>query len=77
MAYDVETGDELWQTRLTTMANGYPITYAVDGTQYVAFGAGNNPAATSWTTVIPDDLLSDLKNPRIGGNAIFVFALPQ
>ena len=77
LAYDVETGDELWQTRLTTMANGYPITYAVDGTQYVAFGAGNNPAATSWTTVIPDDLLSDLKNPRIGGNAIFVFALPQ
>ncbi len=77
LAYDVETGDELWQTRLTTMANGYPITYAVDGTQYVAFGAGNNPAATSWSTVIPDDLLSDLKNPRVGGNAIFVFALPQ
>ena len=77
LAYDVETGDELWQTRLTTMANGYPITYAVDGTQYVAFGAGNNPAASSWSTVIPDDLLSDLKNPRVGGNAIFVFALPQ
>ncbi len=76
-AYDVETGDELWQTRLTTMANGYPITYAVDGTQYVAFGAGNNGGLTSWTGVLPDDLLSDLRNPRNGGNALFVFALPR
>jgi alcohol dehydrogenase (cytochrome c) len=76
-AYDVETGAELWRTRLTTMANGYPITYAVDGTQYVAFGAGNNGGLTSWTSTIPDDLLSDLRNPRNAGNAIFVFALPQ
>ena len=29
------------------------------------------------TGVIPGDLLSDLKNPRSGGNAIFVFALPE
>jgi alcohol dehydrogenase (cytochrome c) len=76
-AYDVETGDELWSTRLTTMANGYPITYAVDGTQYVAFGAGNNGGLTSWTGTIPSDLLSDLRNPRNAGNAIFVFALPD
>ena len=76
-AYDVETGDELWSTRLTTMANGYPITYAVDGTQYVAFGAGNNGGLTSWTGTIPNDLLSDLRNPRNAGNAILVFALPQ
>ena len=76
-AYDVETGDELWQTRLTTMANGYPITYAVEGTQYVAFGAGNNGGRTSWTNIVPDDLLRELRNPRNAGNAIFVFALPQ
>ena len=76
-AYDVESGEELWQTRLSTMANGYPITYAVDGTQYIAFGAGNSGGAGSWTGVIPGDLLSDLKNPGLGGNAIFVFALPE
>ncbi|MCY3842565.1 MAG: PQQ-binding-like beta-propeller repeat protein, partial [Acidobacteria bacterium] len=39
-AYDVASGEQLWQSRLTTMANGYPITYAVDGKQYIAFGAG-------------------------------------
>ena len=76
-AYDVETGEQLWQTRLSTMANGYPITYAVDGTQYVAFGAGNPGGGSSWTSIIPNDLLRDLKNPRTGGNALFVFALPR
>ena len=76
-AYDVESGEQLWQTRLTTMANGFPITYAVDGTQYIAFGAGAGGGGSSWTNIIPDDLLSDLKNPSRGGNAIFVFALPQ
>ena len=76
-AYDVESGEQLWETRLTTMANGYPITYEVDGVQYVAFGSGAGGGTSSWTNIIPDDLLSDLKNPRVGGNAIFVFALPQ
>ena len=77
LAYDVESGEQLWQTRLTTMANGFPITYAVDGRQYIAFGAGNSGGGSSWTSIIPGDLLSDLKNPRSGGNAIFVFALPE
>ena len=76
-AYDVESGEEVGQTRLSTMANGYRITYSVDVTQYIAFGAGNSGASGSWTGVIPADLLSDVKNPSLGGNAIFVFALPD
>ena len=75
-AYDAESGDQLWQSRLTQMANGYPITYAVDGTQYIAFGAGGPLGGSSWTSILPGALLPDLRNPR-GGNAIFVFALPQ
>ena len=74
-AYDVRTGEELWQSRLTTMANGYPITYEVDGTQFVAFGAGGPLGGSSWTGVLPNDLLPERRNPR-PGNAIFVFALP-
>lgn len=57
------------------MSNGYPITYAVDGKQYVAFGAGGPLGGSSWTSVLPNDLLRDLRNPR-QGNALFVFALP-
>ena len=74
-AYDARTGDELWQSRLSTMANGYPITYAVDDTQYVAFGAGGPLGGSSWTSVLPTDLLPEKRNPR-AGNALFVFALP-
>ena len=75
-AYDAASGDQLWQSRLTQMANGYPITYAVDGTQYIAFGAGGPLGGSSWTSILPAALLPDLRNPR-GGNAIFVFALPR
>ena len=74
-AYDAESGEQLWQSRLSTMSNGYPITYAVDGTQYVAFGAGGPLGGSSWTSVLPGDLLSEMRNPR-AGNVLFVFALP-
>ena len=74
-AYDVESGEQLWQSRLTTMSNGYPITYAVDGTQYIAFGAGGPLGGSSWTSILPADLTPELRNPR-AGNAIFVYALP-
>ena len=74
-AYDAASGDELWQSRLTTMSNGYPITYAVDGKQYIAFGAGNPLGGSSWTSILPGDLLPEMRNPR-QGNALFVFALP-
>ena len=75
-AYDAATGEQLWRSRLTTMANGYPITYAVDGRQYVAFGAGGPLGGSSWTSVIPADLIPEKRNPR-AGNAVFVFAVPD
>jgi alcohol dehydrogenase (cytochrome c) len=74
MAYDADSGEELWQTRLPQMTNGFPITYAVDGVQYVAIGTGPSISA-SWATLIPAELLPDKKNPRTSGG-IFVFALP-
>ena len=75
-AYDARSGEQLWQSRLSTMANGYPITYAVDGRQYVAFGAGGPLGGSSWTSILPAALMPDLRNPR-AGNAIFVYALPE
>ncbi len=75
-AYDAQSGEQLWQSRLSTMSNGYPITYAVDGTQYVAFGAGSPLGGSSWTTILPGDLLPEKRNPR-AGNAIYVYALPR
>ena len=74
-AYDAASGEQLWQSRLTTMSNGYPITYAVDGKQYIAFSAGGPLGGSSWTSILPNDLLREMRNPR-QGNALFVFALP-
>ncbi len=72
-AYDVETGEQLWETRLPTSVQGFPITYAVDGRQYVALPAGIGGG--SWTTV-PLELTPEKRRPN-AGNGLFVFALPD
>jgi len=41
-AYDIETGEELWEMRAPTSAMATPMTYAVDGRQYVVFAAGGH-----------------------------------
>ena len=40
-AYDVRDGKELWKMRLQDVPNAFPITYMVDGKQYLAMIAGN------------------------------------
>jgi alcohol dehydrogenase (cytochrome c) len=72
-AYDAATGKVLWQTRLPTSAQGFPITYAVRGKQYVALPAGIGGA--SWSTLIPQELRPDIRRPQ-RGNSLHVFALP-
>jgi alcohol dehydrogenase (cytochrome c) len=41
-AFDAKTGDRLWQFQTGAGANAPPITYEVDGQQYVAIGSGGN-----------------------------------
>jgi alcohol dehydrogenase (cytochrome c) len=72
-AYDAATGKILWQTRLVTSAQGFPITYLAKGKQYVAVPAGTGGG--SWSTLIPTELAPEIKRPN-SGNSLFVFALP-
>jgi alcohol dehydrogenase (cytochrome c) len=72
-AYDASSGKTLWQTRLTTSAQGFPITYLAKGKQYVAVPAG--VGGGSWTTLITPELAPEIHRPN-AGNALFVFALP-
>jgi alcohol dehydrogenase (cytochrome c) len=44
-ALDAASGKQLWQTRLMTGVVGYPVTYAIGGTQYVAFATSNRPTS--------------------------------
>ena len=71
-AIDSETGDKLWQTRVNTSAQGFPISYSVDGKQYIALPAGTSGA--SWASMLPRDLSPEIKRPR-NGNSIHIFAL--
>jgi alcohol dehydrogenase (cytochrome c) len=76
-AYDAKTGDLLWQARLPMMTNGFPITYAVGGKQYVAVGTGASIPLSTWSEVEPRELIPEMHNPRAANNGIFVFALPD
>jgi alcohol dehydrogenase (cytochrome c) len=71
-AFDDTTGDVLWQIRLNNAVNSFPVTYTVNGKQYVAVSAGNGSSqARSLATLTPE-----LQNPD-GGSALWVFALPD
>jgi len=73
-AHDAATGKVLFQTRLSTSVQGFPITYAVNGRQYLAVPVGTGGGG--WGTSLPGELTPEKKNAP-GANAIFVFALPE
>ena len=73
-AFDIDTGEILWRNRLPTSIQGFPISYAVDGRQYVAVPVGTGGA--SWGGMIPADLMPEERQP-VGGNGLFVFALAE
>lgn len=69
-AFDVETGELLWQTRLGAPTQGFPITYSVDGKQYVAVPTGIG-VFRALTAVISPDIYQPTN-----GHALYVFELP-
>ena len=70
-AIDVRTGESLWRSRLATSAQGFPMTYSVDGKQYVAIPAGRE-GGSPWR--IGNFLAPELRSPD-GHNALYVFSL--
>jgi alcohol dehydrogenase (cytochrome c) len=71
-AYDDATGKVLWETKLNNALNSFPVTYSVNGKQYVAVVAGNGSShARSLATLTPE-----IRNPD-GGSVLWVFALPN
>jgi alcohol dehydrogenase (cytochrome c) len=72
-AFDVRTGEILWETRLGTSVQGHPASYAVDGKQYIAVTTalgGTSPRT------IPGLVAPEITYPR-NGNALYVFSLPD
>jgi alcohol dehydrogenase (cytochrome c) len=72
-AHDVKTGRVLWETRLGTSAQGFPISFAIDGRQYLAVMSGLGGGSPR---NVPAAILPDVKIPQ-SGQALYVFALPD
>ncbi|MEC7767583.1 MAG: PQQ-binding-like beta-propeller repeat protein [Pseudomonadota bacterium] len=72
-ALDVSTGKTLWETRLGTSVQGHPVSFAIEGKQYIAVTTALG--GTSPRTV-PGVIATEISYPR-WGNAIYVFSLPD
>lgn len=73
MAFDVRTGEKLWETRLGTSVQGHPVSFAIDGKQYIAVTTalgGTSPRQ------VPALVAPEITYPQTG-NAIYVFSLPN
>ncbi len=72
-AYDDSNGKVLWEARLNDVPSSCPITYSVNGKQYLAVVVGNGGAhAITWPPLVPE-----IKNPSGGGAQLWVFELPS
>ena len=65
-AFDDRTGEILWEINLGSPVSGFPITYAVDGRQYVAISTGYGRFLELTPELHPS-----------ANNNLFIFALPE
>ena len=71
-ALDDRTGEVLWETRLSASPSSFPITYSVNGEQYVAIVAGGGgPLDATGAFSAPE-----IVNPS-AGITLCVFKLPK
>jgi alcohol dehydrogenase (cytochrome c) len=72
-AYDALTGAELWKTRLNDVPASVPISYSVNGQEYVAVVVGpGGSQSTAYAVLVPE-----LRNPPDHGATLWVFEVPS
>ena len=62
----------LWQVRTNNAVNSFPISYSVNGKQYVAVATGGVSGFLRSTS----QLATEIRNPD-SGSMLWVFALPD
>jgi alcohol dehydrogenase (cytochrome c) len=72
-AVDVKTGKILWQTRLGNTVQGYPVSFSLDGKQYVAVTTGLGGGSPEQK---PSTLLTEVHRSNTG-QQLYIFALPD
>jgi alcohol dehydrogenase (cytochrome c) len=74
-AYDAQNGKLLWKSpRMLTKMSGSPVTYTVNGRQYVAFVTGVD--AHNWISTVARELNPSVHWPQ-AGSGVWVFAVKQ
>ncbi len=71
-AFDDTTGKVLWEIRTNNAVNSFPISYSVNGKQYVAVATGGVSGFLRSTS----QLATEIQNPA-SGSMLWVFALPD
>lgn len=72
-AVDVKTGKTLWKIRLGTSVQGFPVSFSIDGKQYIAVTTGLGGGSPR---NVPRIIAPDIREP-LNGNALYVFTLPD
>ena len=72
-AYDVETGEKLWESRLGSTVTGFPVTFEIDGIQYFGIPTGRG-GGSPWR--IGNFLAPEMRSTG-GHNALYVFKLSE
>jgi alcohol dehydrogenase (cytochrome c) len=72
-AVDATSGKILWETQLGTTVQGYPVSFSIDGTQYIAVTTGLGGGSPE---NMPNVILTDVHRPD-SGQQLYVFALPH
>jgi alcohol dehydrogenase (cytochrome c) len=72
-AVDVKTGTVVWKSRLGTSVQGFPVSFSIGGKQYIAVTTGLGGGSPRQ---VPATLAPEIHNPA-GGNALYVFTLPE
>jgi len=74
-AFDAQTGALLWQQKTSSGVIGVPVSYAVDGRQYIAVVSGWGVDAQRKQDYLNKARGSDIQVPQ--GGVVWVFALPD
>jgi alcohol dehydrogenase (cytochrome c) len=72
-AVDVKTGKTLWEQKLATAVQGFPMSYSIGGKQYIAVTSGRG-GGSPW--LVPNAVTPEI-NPPAMGFTLYVYALPD
>ena len=72
VAYQENTGEARWQVRLNDVPGGGPISFMVDGKQYIAVTTGHSGAKNIDGFIAPE-----IQNPQETNATVWVFELPD